>query len=98
MNVTDTMTRLTTTEKLEPLDVRVVQPAIKTGTELLKFYMASVMTWLARSLIVWGFLAVFFPALGATYLMVLFGLWAVRHVVPPSLETRVRLIASKRKA
>lgn len=62
------------------------------GREVITFILTSLSTWMVRSLIVWGFLAIFFPTLGATFLLVAVALWVLRHVIPPSVQERVNAI------
>jgi hypothetical protein len=70
---------------------------LKGGGEAFKFWMSVGLLLQLRTLIVWGFLATFFPTLGVTWFMVMFGLWALRHVVPPKPQNTVDLIAAQRK-
>lgn len=77
--------------------VKIHREKLKPGAEAIKFWLSIALLFQIRTLIVWGFLATCLPALGATWFMVMFGLWALRHVVPPKLQNTVDLIASQRK-
>ena len=64
--------------------------SLKPGRESATFLLGSFLLWLVRALIVWGFLAVFFPALGATYVMVLLGLWALTQALPINRQEMIQ--------
>jgi hypothetical protein len=66
------------------------------GRESAVFVLGSLFLWLLRALIVWGFLAIFFPALGTTYVLVLAGLYVLRHVLPPNRQELVTAIKTKK--
>lgn len=100
VTVADAMRNLAeaiTPTKPAPVEVKIVEPKLIGGTELLQFLLGNILLWNLRALAVWGFLAVFFPALGTTYLMVLLGLWVLRHVIPTDPADMVKRIAATRK-
>jgi hypothetical protein len=66
--------------------------SLKSPNEISSFLLHKLWYWLYHSLIVWGFLAIFFPALGATYLMVLAGLWALSAARGHSNATIINLV------
>jgi hypothetical protein len=74
-----------------PAPVYITNPKL-TGGQTLTVLLANVVLWLTRSLIVWAFFAVFFPALGITYVLVMAALWALRHALPPKPESMVRAV------
>lgn len=79
-----------------PLPVYITEPKL-TGSQAMRFLSGQTMLWLIRALIVWGFLAIFFPTLGATYVVVLFGLWALYHAMPTTDRRRLLFTAVTRK-
>jgi hypothetical protein len=53
---------------------------LETSAQLTEFLLQKVLQLAYRTTIVWGFLAIFFPALGVTWVLVLAGLVALRSV------------------
>lgn len=87
------MASLTTTP-VQP--VAIVEPKLN-GGETLRFWIATAILFQFRTLIVWGFLATFFPALGVTWFMVMFGLYAIKHAAPVKTRDMIRAIVAQRK-
>lgn len=83
--------------KPKPLAVVITEPKLKGGTELIRFWLATGLIFQLRTAVVWGFLALFFPQLGITWFMVMFALWAIRHVVPTKTKETIAAIAAQRK-
>ena len=75
-----------------PTEVVLTEPDL-TGKQSALVVAANLLLWFVRALIVWGFFAVFFPALGVTYVLVLAALWALRHALPTDQERMYRLAA-----
>ena len=82
--------------KPAPVEVRVVADKL-TSAESGRLLMGLLMSWPLRALVVWGFLAIFFPAFGATYVAVLFGLWAIGALLPPKVDVMAKGIIAQRK-
>lgn len=82
--------------KPRPLEVVIAEPRLK-GAEVIRFWMATALIFQLRTAAVWAFLAIFFPQFGATWIMVMFGLWALRHVVPTNPKETIKAIASTRR-
>jgi len=93
--VADIMAAFTT--KPAPAEVTIVPAKLKGGAEVIKFWLSTAILFQLRTATVWGFLALFFPQLGVTWFMVMFGLWAIRHVVPPKIQHTIDIIAAQRK-
>lgn len=81
----------------KPVQPVTIVPNRLQGTEAIKFWISSAILLQFRTLVVWGFLALFFPQLGITWFMVMFGLYALRHALPPKTRDMVDLIAAQRK-
>ena len=92
--VRDTMRKLTTPV---PAPVTIVNNRLLTGGEILRYWLSVGILLQLRTLTVWGFLAVFFPALGVTWFMVMFALYAIRHVIPVKPQLLIDQIAAQRK-
>jgi len=73
---------------------------LQSSEEVGSFLLHKLWYWLSRSLVIWTFLAIFFPALGATYWLVLAGLWALSAARGHSNATIINLVrrAADRKA
>jgi hypothetical protein len=97
MNVETLMHKLTTATKPAPIEVVEHQPKLRGGTEILRYWLSVGLILQFRTAVVWGFLALFFPQLGITWFMVMFGLWAVRHLVPVKPKDIISAIASQRR-
>lgn len=76
-----------------PTEVVLTEPELSTKQNFI-VATANFLLWFVRALIVWGFFAVFFPALGVTYVLVLAALWALRHALPTDQE-RIHRLAAK---
>lgn len=82
--------------KPAPVEVKVVADKL-TPAESGQLLMSLLMSWPIRALIVWGFLAIFAPAFGVTYIAVLIGLWAIGALLPPKVDVMAKGIIAKRK-
>ena len=91
------MNQLVDSLKPAPTEVTIVPAKLKTGGEILRFWLSTAIVFQLRTLVVWAFLATFFPTLGITWFMVMFGLYAIRHVVPTKHQDTINAIAAQRK-
>jgi hypothetical protein len=85
------------TTKPAPALVQIHREKLVDGAEKLRYWLAMGILLQFRTAVVWGFLALFFPGLGITWFMVMFGLWAIRHLMPPNSRRMVENIAAQRQ-
>jgi hypothetical protein len=78
------------TAKPKPIEVVIANPQLKGAGDLLRYWLSVGLLLQFRTAVVWGFLATFFPQLGITWFMVMFGLWAIRHAIPPKISDVIR--------
>jgi hypothetical protein len=97
MNVAQAFHNLTTTTKPAPIEVFLTEPKLAGGAEFLRYWLAVGIILQFRTAVVWGFLALFFPQFGATWIMVMFALWAIRHLVPVAPKQIIKAIAAQRR-
>lgn len=90
------MRSLIAASKPAPAEVTIVPQKLKGGAEVIKYWLATAILLQLRTLTVWGFLAIFFPQLGITYLLVMCGLYALRHAVPTKPQLIIDNIAAQR--
>jgi hypothetical protein len=90
LTVQQALQNLIDASKPKPLEVVIARPKLSTPLDFIKYWLAVGVLLQIRTAIVWGFLALFFPQLGVTWFMVMFGLWAIRHVVPPKVSDVIR--------
>ena len=72
--------------------VHIIPQALETGTERFLSFLGG---WIAvawRALIVWAFFALFFPALGITWLLVLCALIAIANAFPINSQAWIALV------
>lgn len=72
-------------------------PALKTSGQIGEFVIQKLFQFSVRTLVVWGFLALFLPQLGVTYAMVLCGLVALRMARGYDNQILVNAIVRKAK-
>jgi hypothetical protein len=82
--------------KPKPLEVVEHVPTLK-GAQVLQFWLATALIFQFRTAVVWAFLALFFPQFGATWFMVMFGLWAIRHAKPISIKHVIKAVAKQKR-
>jgi hypothetical protein len=72
-------------------------PALQTDSQIGEFVIQKLLQFSIRTLVVWGFLAIFLPQLGVTYAMVLCGLVALRMARGYDNQILVNAIVRKAK-
>jgi F0F1-type ATP synthase assembly protein I len=84
------------TTKPEPTEVKIVTEKLRPA-ELGQLLLSLIIGLPIRALAVWAVLAIFFPALGLTYIAVLAVLWAIPHAMPPKVADMAKGIIARRK-